>query len=213
MKQMTLQRSLFVSIGIHVLLFGTAIAFAGYAGGVLRVHDGPTMVMLVNGQGTPALDATVKRAAPRTETRSVPSDYPIPEERPHDSMASAQQANRGELTSQPVSDNSPAAGTAGPEKEEAGPAAGSDASGQWAVIVTSIEKVKHYPRIARERGIQGVVRVRFKLRPSGEVDRVEIARSSGSDVLDAASVKTVYRASPMPYVNGWLEVPLAYILK
>jgi len=57
------------------------------------------------------------------------------------------------------------------------------------------------------------VRVRFKLKPTGDVDRVEIARSSGYEVLDAASVKTVYRASPMPYVNGWLEIPMTYVLK
>ena len=84
---------------------------------------------------------------------------------------------------------------------------------QWAVIESQIERAKNYPRMARERGIQGVVRVRFKLKPSGDVDRVEIASSSGYDVLDDASVKTVYRASPMPYVNGWLEVPMTYVLK
>jgi protein TonB len=84
---------------------------------------------------------------------------------------------------------------------------------QWAVIESQIERSKNYPRMARERGIQGVVRVRFKLKPSGDVDRVEIAKSSGYDVLDAASVKTVYRAAPMPYVNGWLEVPMTYVLK
>lgn len=84
---------------------------------------------------------------------------------------------------------------------------------QWAVIESQIERSKSYPRPARERGIQGVVRVRFKLKPSGDVAQVEIAKSSGYDVLDAASVKTVYRAAPMPYVSGWLEVPMTYVLK
>lgn len=67
--------------------------------------------------------------------------------------------------------------------------------------------------MARERGIQGVVRVRFKLRPSGDVETVEIVKSSGYDILDAATIRTVYRAGPMPYVNGWVEVPMAYVLK
>ncbi len=84
---------------------------------------------------------------------------------------------------------------------------------QWAVIVSSIERVKSYPRFARERGIQGVVHLRFRVRPQGEVDRVEIVRSSGYEILDTASVRTVYRAAPMPYVSGWIEVPISYVLK
>lgn len=84
---------------------------------------------------------------------------------------------------------------------------------QWAVIESQIERAKKYPRFARERGIQGVVRVRFKLKPTGEVDQVEISKSSGYAVLDTASVKTVYRASPMPYVSGWVTVPITYMVK
>jgi TonB family protein len=102
-----------------------------------------------------------------------------------------------------------------------GGAAGSDSGArfglipaeQWAVIESQIERSKNYPRMARERGIQGMVHVRFKVSPSGDVEKVEIVKSSGYAILDAASVKTVYRAAPMPYVNGWVEVPMAYVLK
>jgi len=84
---------------------------------------------------------------------------------------------------------------------------------QWQLIQTAIEKVKTYPRMARERGIEGVVRVRFRLDPSGSIERVEVTKSSGHTILDAASVNTVYRAGPLPYVNGWVDVPIAYVLK
>jgi TonB family protein len=67
--------------------------------------------------------------------------------------------------------------------------------------------------VARERGIEGTVLVRFKVLPTGEIERVDIIKSSGSDILDKASVHTVYRAAPMPYVNGWVEVPMSYVLK
>jgi protein TonB len=97
--------------------------------------------------------------------------------------------------------------------QPAGTPSGAVSSEQWAVIVSSIERVKTYPRLARERGIEGVVRLRFRLKPEGEVDRVEIVKSSGHDILDSASVKTLYRAGPMPYVSGWVEVPIAYVLK
>jgi protein TonB len=81
------------------------------------------------------------------------------------------------------------------------------------VISAALDRAKTYPRLARERGIQGVVHVRFKLKPSGDVERAEIARSSGYDILDNASLKAVYRAAPMPYVSGWVEVPIVYTLK
>jgi protein TonB len=67
--------------------------------------------------------------------------------------------------------------------------------------------------MARERGIEGVVRLRFRLSPSGSIERVEVTKSSGHTILDTASVNTVYRAGPMPYVSGWVDVPIAYVLK
>jgi protein TonB len=84
---------------------------------------------------------------------------------------------------------------------------------QWAAIESAIRRHKNYPRLARERGIEGVVRLRFTLNPTGAVDKIEILQSSGSEVLDNASVQAVYRATPMPYIKGWVEIPIAYVLK
>ncbi len=84
---------------------------------------------------------------------------------------------------------------------------------QWSLIQAAIERSKKYPRMARERGIEGVVHLRFKLTPAGAVEKVEIVESSGSDILDDASRQAVYQAAPMPYVNGWVELPIAYVLK
>lgn len=84
---------------------------------------------------------------------------------------------------------------------------------QWALIEAAIERTKNYPRLARERGIQGVTLIRFKVKPSGDVESTEILKSSGSEILDAASIRTVYSAAPLPYVRGWIEVPMAYVLK
>ncbi len=81
------------------------------------------------------------------------------------------------------------------------------------MLQSAIEKAKSYPRLARERGIEGVVLVRFRVLPSGEVQEVNIAKSSGAAILDEASVRTVQRAAPMPYVSGWIEVPMVYELK
>jgi TonB family protein len=218
MKQMTLQRSLFVSIGIHALIFGTAIAFAGYAAGALRGrHDISISVALVGPDSIPG----PARAASQVARQHQPSkprfsrDTGMP---PLEPLRIDASGVRTEQT--PVSVDEGRKVNQRPDikgAESSGQSSGSQFGmvppGQWALISAALEQAKVYPRLARERGIQGVVRVRFKLKPSGDVDRVEIAKSSGYDVLDAASIKTVYRASPMPYVNGWLELPMAYVLK
>ena len=65
-------------------------------------------------------------------------------------------------------------------------------------IMRRIEEAKRYPRAARRMGIEGKTVVRFKLKPGGQVEAVEVAESSGSDILDKASVETVREAAPFP---------------
>lgn len=97
--------------------------------------------------------------------------------------------------------------------QESGPPTGSLSPEQWTFISASIERARNYPRLARERGIEGTVHLRFRLKPRGEIETVEIVRSSGYHILDDASIRTLYRAAPLPYVEGWIEVPIAYVLK
>jgi protein TonB len=90
---------------------------------------------------------------------------------------------------------------------------GALSSEQWTQLHSAIEQVKTYPRLARERGIEGTVLVRFRALPSGSIEQVDIVKSSGARILDEASITTVYRAAPVPYVDGWVEVPMVYQLK
>jgi len=216
-KRMTFQKAFAVSISMHLLLFGTAIAVAGYAGGTFRKHHDVMMVSLADpgaeeGAGTMRIHSKPKDSEPvrAAEKRSdkLPSESaPVNHELTDVPRVSSQQEN-GAGGEDAVSDQ---------ERESVG-AAGSGtgiglvSAGQWVVIESAIERSKNYPRMARERGLEGVVHVRFKLRPSGDVDSVEIVKSSGHDILDTASIRTVYRAAPMPYVHGWIEVPISYVL-
>lgn len=224
---MTFHRSLYISLFIHILVFGSAIAFAQFARGALWGHRDVTVVSLVDpGPGTEG------RVSQSREHREALSDHrseaihgtasPVAQpEVPAEKQATREEAPLpGGLENNKVGTGD--AGDAGAMHGQAGNASagsGPDTefglvpADQWAVIVSSIERVKSYPRFARERGIQGVVHLRFRVRPQGEVDRVEIVRSSGYEILDTASVRTVYRAAPMPYVNGWIEVPISYVLK
>jgi len=39
---------------------------------------------------------------------------------------------------------------------------------------------------------------------------VELLESSGSEILDQASLETVQRAVPFPYKEGWLKVVIVF---
>lgn len=77
-------------------------------------------------------------------------------------------------------------------------------------IIRKIEAAKHYPRAAKKMGIEGKVVVRFKLQPQGQVEALEIYESSGSEILDKASLQTVRDAAPLPYKEGWLKVGIVF---
>jgi TonB family protein len=224
---MTFQRSLYLTILIHILIFGSAIAFAQFARGALWGNRDVIVVSLVgSGAGSPrrALQCREHRDV-RSDNRPAvsheksspadPSGMPALNQSAREgvSLPGGQENKRGNTDS--VGDGELRKGQT--ETGTAGAGSGTQfgliPAEQWAIIESALERSKTYPRMARERGMQGVVHVRFKLRSSGDVETVEIVKSSGYAILDAASVKTVYRAAPMPYVNGWVEVPMAYVLK
>ena len=77
-------------------------------------------------------------------------------------------------------------------------------------IMRKIEDAKRYPGAARRMGIEGKAIVRFKLKPQGQVEAIEIVESSGSEILDRASLQTVRDAVPLPYKAGWLKVGIVF---
>lgn len=82
-----------------------------------------------------------------------------------------------------------------------------------AVIQARIQRALFYPRKARRRGIEGTAHVRFDILRDGRVDGLAVQRSSGHAMLDRASVKTIERAQPFPFVAGALEVPVVFRLR
>lgn len=80
------------------------------------------------------------------------------------------------------------------------------------VIRDSIEKVKMYPLLARKKGIEGKVIIRFRIRTDGRVEEIHIFKNSGHEILDRIAIETIKRAAPLPYVNGWIEMPLIFRL-
>ncbi|MBW2732605.1 MAG: energy transducer TonB [Deltaproteobacteria bacterium] len=76
-----------------------------------------------------------------------------------------------------------------------------------------------YPRLARRRGEEGVANVRLEIHTDGRIGRVELAKSSGSALLDAAALRAVrrWRFAPSVYqgraISGWVRVPVRFALR
>ncbi len=219
---MTLRKTLILSLGLHVLLFGAGLAFARF-GGLLPGNAGRSITVALVDLGSGQSGKAEGRVAARETVRPRPKQEPVRQQQAESIVRdSVQEASAVPAFPQPAGGTLQASGQAGTtigpgessgQASLTGVSSGAVSSEEWAVIVSSIEKAKTYPRLARKNGIEGVVRLRFRIRPEGRVEKVEIVKSSGSEILDTASVSTVYRAGPMPAVNGWVEVPIAYVLQ
>lgn len=87
---------------------------------------------------------------------------------------------------------------------EAAPARGAasrnpNAAPNWrSSLVARLERYKRYPPEAQSRGEHGVAQLAFRVDRSGGVHTPRIVRSSGSNLLDAATLALVERAAPLP---------------
>jgi len=204
-----------------MLVFGTAIAVAQYAGALFLSRPHVIRVSLVAPGPGPA-NGTVRNENAGPHHLSSPPVEPHAEH--HQEAAEPLPVGPSVLPGIPAPGPASSAGetsdaAAGPEVvatrsgESGGDTSGVIIPEQWIALEAAIERTKNYPRLARERGIEGTVRLRFRLLPTGAIEKLELVESSGSELLDSASIRSVYRAAPMPYVQGWVEVPMAYVLK
>jgi len=65
-------------------------------------------------------------------------------------------------------------------------------------LVSRLERAKRYPPEAQARGEHGVAQLAFSVDRRGGVHHARIARSSGSSLLDSATLAMVERAAPLP---------------
>ncbi|MEN8146606.1 MAG: TonB family protein [Campylobacterota bacterium] len=82
-------------------------------------------------------------------------------------------------------------------------------------IMALLRKNLYYPRMARKRGIQGKVMVRFELMENGEIKNITVIEA-GRDILASAAVTTIERLEgkfPLPSEPLLLNVPIMYQLR
>jgi protein TonB len=84
------------------------------------------------------------------------------------------------------------------------PAPGARASDPNAVpnwksaVVARLERYKRYPAEAQARGVEGVAQLAFSVDRGGGVHHARITHSSGSGLLDRATLDLIARAQPLP---------------
>lgn len=66
------------------------------------------------------------------------------------------------------------------------------------LIRKKIESKKKYPMSARNAGIEGSSEVKMTILKDGQLEKVEIIDSSGSEVLDNAAIESIRGATPFP---------------
>lgn len=79
-------------------------------------------------------------------------------------------------------------------------------------IRKKINRVKHYPLIARRRGEQGTVTLEFSIDAQGKVLNSRILLSSGAKILDRAALKALAEANPFSPPPAELRIEQTYQL-
>jgi protein TonB len=76
-----------------------------------------------------------------------------------------------------------------------------------------------YPAIAKRMGMEGTVMLKVLVSREGESLKIEIAQSSGHEILDQAATQVVKRWRFIPARKGdspleeWVQVPVSFHLK
>ncbi len=83
-----------------------------------------------------------------------------------------------------------------------------------------IANAKYYPRIAKRRGMEGQPVIAFTLSKTGRLMKVDLARTSGYQLLDQAALEAVHQAAPYPEIPAELKtdtfqfkLPISFVLK
>jgi protein TonB len=77
----------------------------------------------------------------------------------------------------------------------------------WMRAVTDrVRQFFYYPDAARAARTSGVVTMHFSVRRNGQLDRLEVRKSSGDDGLDKAAADIMRKAQPLPPIPDRMHV-------
>jgi len=80
-----------------------------------------------------------------------------------------------------------------------------------------IDKNKYYPRIARKKGIEGIVEVRFRILSNGNVSHISVSGPKVFYTSAKEAVKNAFPISiknmPLSLVGDYVTIPLKYTIR
>jgi len=66
------------------------------------------------------------------------------------------------------------------------------------LIKQKIEENKRYPLLARNKGIEGLVWLKFVILRNGQLKDIKVVKSSSHQILDKAAIESIKKANPFP---------------
>ena len=163
----------------------------------------------VTAAGTPPEEMPVEKTAPPApvDTPPLPHLPPMtaavtrpPPRRPHEAARPKEQRHQHKLAD--LNTAPPRTAHAAPRAVAPSPGAAThdpNAMPAWkSELVARLQRYKRYPSEAQARGEEGVAQLAFSVVRGGGVHIARIARSSGSILLDRATLDLLARAQPLP---------------
>ncbi len=214
-----------IVLGLHALLLSLMMAHKT----VLppKVVESPLVVDLIEATPLPVSPAAAPAAEPPTPPPPQPKPKPTPAPKPQPPQLEAT------ASSEPASDNAPAAPAEEAAPPDPAPAAtggsggvegGQGAAGSGLVQARFdadylLNPAPPYPPMSRRMGEEGRVILRVRVSAAGKAEQVDIRTSSGSARLDESARKTVraWRFVPAKRggipVDSWVLVPIHFRLE
>jgi protein TonB len=146
-------------------------------------------------------DAAPVETPPLPETPPLLTEVVLPPPRPAHTAAEPKQQKRqrklADLNSAPPKAEHAATRAVAPSP--GAPSRDPNAVPNWkSELVARLQRYKRYPGEAQARGEEGVAQVAFSVDRGGGVHNARIVRSSGSSLLDRATLDLIARAQPLP---------------
>jgi protein TonB len=164
-----------------------------------------------------AQPATPRAAKKKVEPHAVPQRVlpatpPTPAATPEPSQAAAPDA----ATTHETADLQPAKAS---ETTSGQAAATAPVNSRETLAISAPKNVRHidcrivkpdYPVLSRRRGETGTADVRFVVGPTGAIESVELAKSSGYARLDEAALAAMRESACRPYIENGTPVRVTY---
>ncbi|MFH1435889.1 MAG: energy transducer TonB [Pseudomonadota bacterium] len=228
MRKPPLKYAALFSILLHVAIIGAGWAVLGSR---LALHRGETILSIIKAEFIQPKEEQPPREALQEEPPSLDLRTPVKKQAkktgPKKEASAAQPAGQGEPATRESAVVESAPAPAGPFEQ---PAPVSDVKEKAAKAVQAprsskadeksivkkiwgiVNKAAVYPPSARRNGIEGVVKVSFRITKDGRPEKVHVSKSSGYSILDMAALEAVKTGNAYPSIGKPVIIPIRFSL-